>query len=244
MRINLPFVSVVIPCYNEEAYIGNLLNGLSIQSYPNFEIIVSDAKSADRSVDVIKQLNLSVLKIVSSAPNGPAAQRNFGAKHAVGELLLFLDADIFLDDRDFIRKIVETSISKGWKTSTAKVRAKDASLIERFGAAVDYYYLKLLSHTKHPVAPGWCILTRKDIFDLNKGFNEKIFFGEDYDYVSRVSKSGFGFVGGTSYCIDLRRFHEDSLKFLYKCVANEVYRHTHKYNLENSPYSYVYGKHK
>ena len=238
------FVSVVIPCYNEEAYIADLLEGLAKQSYSNFEIVISDARSTDRTLEVIKQFKVSDIKVVSSPPRGPAAQRNFGAKHALGELLLFLDADVSLKDKDFIKKLVETSTRNGWATASTKIKAKDASIIERLGTALDYRYLSLLSHTKHPVAPGWCIFTRKDVFNTNKGFNEKIFFGEDYDYVSRVGGVGFGFVKNTCYFINLRRVHEDGLKFLYKCVANEVYRHTHGYNLENSPYSYNYGGHK
>ena len=244
MKTDLPFESVIIPCYNEEAYIGKLLSALTLQSYPNFEIIVSDAKSTDNSIDIIKKINFSKIKIVSSPPNGPAAQRNFGAKHATGELLLFLDADISLEDKDFIRKIVQVSVRNNWQTASAKTKTKDATIIEKLGTAINYYYLKLLSKTKHPVAPGWCILTRKDLFDSNKDFNEKIFFGEDYDYVSRASQNGFGFVENTYYFINLRRFDEDGLSFVYKCIANEVYRHTHGYNLENSPYGYGFGKHK
>jgi GT2 family glycosyltransferase len=109
---------------------------------------------------------------------------------------------------------------------------------------MDYHYMKLLSHTKHPVAPGWCILTDRQIFENNNGFNEKIYFGEDYDYVSRVGLHGFGFVDDIRYYIDLRRVHEEGLRFLYKCVANEVYRHTHGYDLEKSPYCYKFGDHK
>jgi GT2 family glycosyltransferase len=120
---------------------------------------------------------------------------------------------------------------------------KKASLLERFGTAVDYHYIKLLRGTKHPVAPGWCILTCREIFEQSKGFNEKIQFGEDYDYVSRVGHYGFGFVDQTSYFIDLRRVHEEGFKYVYKGIANEVYRHTHKYNLEANRYGYNFGKH-
>ncbi len=244
MKITLPLVSVVIPCFNEEAYIGALLKGLSEQTYPKLEIIISDARSTDQSIAVIKQFNSLDLKIVSSDPKGPAYQRNFGAKAATGEWLLFIDADITLDDKNFVKTLVNGAIRNDWETATTKLLAKDASVSERIGTALDYYYLRLLSHTKHPVAPGWCILTKKTLFDKNKGFNEKIFFGEDYDYVSRVAKNNFGFVKDTHYLINLRRVHEDGLKFLYKCIANEVYRHTHGYNLEKSPYSYIFGKHK
>src|SRR5690606_24070347 len=98
--------------------------------------------------------------------------------------------------------------------------------------------------TKHPVAPGWCILTRRELFEANDGFNEKIHFGEDYDYVTRVGKHGFGFVEETDYYVDLRRPREEGWRLTVKAVANEIYRHTHGYNLENNPHKYEFGKHK
>jgi GT2 family glycosyltransferase len=111
-------------------------------------------------------------------------------------------------------------------------------------AHLNYSYLKLLSHTKHPVAPGYCILTKQGLFEALNGFNEKIQFGEDYDYVTRASKQGFGFVEKTYYYVDLRRTETDGLKLTLKGVANEIYRHTHGYNLENNPIKYEFGRHK
>ncbi len=237
-------MSIVIPCYNEEAYIGKLLAGLTKQNYQNLEIIISDAQSGDKSADIIGKFEHPGLKIVYSKPNGPAAQRNFGAKLAKGKWLLFIDADVIIEDKEFVKTLVETAAFNDWSTASANIGLKHASLPERIGTRMDYHYMKLLSHTKHPVAPGWCILTDRQIFENNNGFNEKIYFGEDYDYVSRVGLHGFGFVDDIRYYIDLRRVHEEGLRFLYKCVANEVYRHTHGYDLEKSPYCYKFGDHK
>jgi GT2 family glycosyltransferase len=102
----------------------------------------------------------------------------------------------------------------------------------------------LLSHTKHPVAPGYCILTKRSLFESLGGFNEKIQFGEDYDYVSRAAKQGFGFIEEIYYFVDLRRAEAEGFKLTLKGIANEVYRHTHGYNLEKNPIKYEFGKHK
>ena len=244
MKNKNPFLSVVIPCYNEATYIGILLKGLASQTYPNFEIVISNANSTDNTIEVIESFNLPNLKIVSSEAKGPGYQRNFGVKHTKGEWLLFFDADVILPDKDFIKKLFLTTMENNWMTASARFKVKDTSLIERIGTRIDYDYLKFLSHTRYPVAPGWCILTKKELFETNKGFNEKIYFGEDYDYVSRVGRKSFGFVEAACYYINLRRVHEDGLAFIYKSIANEVYRHTHHYNLEKSPYSYGFGKHK
>jgi GT2 family glycosyltransferase len=124
------------------------------------------------------------------------------------------------------------------------MKVRDASVFERFGTWANYKYTKLLQNTKHPVAAGWCILTRRDVFEKHKGFNEKIQFGEDYDYVSRSSRGAFGFTENTYYYMDLRRARAEGIRFAIKGVANEIYRHTHGYNLEKNPIKYEFGKHK
>lgn len=240
-----PLVSVVIPSYNEGTYIGRLLRSLSRQNFKDFEVVVSDAQSKDGTDKVVGGYKDKLaIRLVESPPKGPAAGRNIGAKLAKGQWLLFLDADDDIDDPDFISILLTETELRGWGTSSAKIRVKQPSARERFGVALNYRYIKMLARSKHPVAPGWCILTRTDIFKRNKGFNEKIQFGEDYDYVSRAGIDGFGFVESTYYYIDLRRAREEGLRLTIKAVANEIYRHTHGYNLEKNPIKYEFGKHK
>ena len=240
MAVNPPQVSVVIPAYNEATYIDRLLDALTKQTFKDFEVIVSDAQSKDGTDKVIEAFkNRLDIKFIEAPPKGPGYGRNVGAKAARGEWLLFLDADIDIDDPNFIEILLSRTIDKDWNTSSAKMKAR-----KPFALPVLYYYQKLLAHTKHPVAQGWCILTKKDIFEKNHGFNEKILFGEDNDYVSRTGKHGFGFVDDTHYFVDLRRNEEEGTGLLIKSIKNEIYRHTHGYNLENSPFKYEFGKHK
>lgn len=242
---NTPKVSVVIPAYNDATYIDRLLEALERQEYPDFEVIVSDAESKDGTAEVVKSFKEKLnIKLVESPPKGPAAGRNVGAKLARGQWLLFLDADDDIDDPSFMSILVREAESHGWKTASTIMKVRDAKPHERFGAWLNYRYTKLLQNTKHPVAAGWCILTRRDIFEKNNGFNEKIQFGEDYDYVSRSSRGAFGFTEKTYYYMDLRRARAEGIKFTLKGIANEIYRHTHHYNLEKNPIKYEFGKHK
>jgi glycosyltransferase involved in cell wall biosynthesis len=245
MASNPVELSIIIPAYNEATYIDRLLEALTKQSYKNFEVIVSDAQSGDGTAEVVKSFEDKLnVKFIESPPNGPGAGRNVGAKISSGEWLLFLDADNDIDDPDFIKKMLDKTQEKGWKTSSAKIKINHGRFYERVGMAINYRYLKLLSHTKHPVAPGYCILTNHEVFEKNNGFNDVIQFGEDYDYVSRASLDGFGFVEDTYYYIDLRRSREEGLHLAAKAVLNEIYRHTHHYKLDKNPIKYEFGKHK
>ncbi|HET9721874.1 MAG TPA: glycosyltransferase [Candidatus Saccharimonadales bacterium] len=237
-------VSVVIPAYNEEGYIGRLLADLAAQSFKNIEVIVADALSTDNTVDVIHSFTDKLdIKIVEAPPKNPGAGRNAGVKVARGDWLLFLDADDHTDDLDFIKTMLTKTEAKGWKTSSARFEVEKGPFSQRVGFKFYYAYLKFLSHTKHPIAPGACIFTSRDMFNRHGGFNEKITFGEDNDYVTRSAGSGFGFIGETYYYIDMRRYEEEKSSFILKSVHNELHRLTHGFKLDTSPHEYEFGKH-
>ncbi len=235
-------VSVVIPAYNEATYIDRLLDALAKQDFKDFEVIVSDAESNDGTDKVVKGFEDKLdIKFVESAPKGPAHGRNIGAKLAKGEWLLFLDADDDIDDAGFISTLLSKTEEKGWNTSSAKMASKHRG----HNLWVLYGYQKILSHTKRPVASGWCIFTKHSVFEKAGGFNENIQLGEDYEYVSRTGKNGFGFVDETYYYVDPRRNKAEGVRLLWKGTLNEIYRLLFGYKkLEKNPIGYEFGKHK
>lgn len=85
-------VSVIIPCYNGEEYIGQTLGSLLDQTRPVDEIIVVDDESDDRSMDIARSFSESVT-VLPKKNGGAAKARNYGADYAVGDALMFLDAD-------------------------------------------------------------------------------------------------------------------------------------------------------
>lgn len=94
--MNSPYFSVVVPVFNEENYIENILHALKRQTFTNFEIIISDNKSTDNSLRKIKKFqnnNVLNIKIVKCKQRGISYARNKGAKHANGKYLVFFDAD-------------------------------------------------------------------------------------------------------------------------------------------------------
>ena len=86
------FVSVIIPCYNGEAFIGQTIGSLLEQTRQADEIIVVDDGSSDDSAGIARRFGDSV-KVLSKKNEGAAIARNFGAGHAKGDALMFLDAD-------------------------------------------------------------------------------------------------------------------------------------------------------
>lgn len=85
-------VSVIIPCYNGEEFIGQALGSLLDQTRPADEIIVVDDGSTDRSAEIAQSFGASVT-VLSKGGGGAPSARNCGADHATGDAIMFLDAD-------------------------------------------------------------------------------------------------------------------------------------------------------
>ncbi|NIQ14460.1 MAG: glycosyltransferase, partial [Candidatus Dadabacteria bacterium] len=94
-----PRVTVVVPVLNEEKFLENCLQSIRSQTYQNWECIVVDDGSTDKSPEIAKNFEKidSRIRCVFHEVNfGLAAARNTGVKHAKGQLITFLDADDFL----------------------------------------------------------------------------------------------------------------------------------------------------
>jgi len=99
---DLPFVSVLVPARNEEHNIENILTSLAEQSYPNYEVIVLNDNSDDRTPEIINRVTsrYSVIKMIQGKPLDPNDNwtgKCFACKQladeAMGEYILFTDAD-------------------------------------------------------------------------------------------------------------------------------------------------------
>lgn len=88
-----PKISIIIPLYNKEKAIQRTLNSVLSQSYQNFEIVIIDDGSTDKSVEVVKQLKDHRIRLFAKPNGGPSSARNMGIEKASGEWIMFLDAD-------------------------------------------------------------------------------------------------------------------------------------------------------
>jgi glycosyltransferase involved in cell wall biosynthesis len=90
----MPIFSIIIPAYNRANTISKTLDCLYAQTFAEFEVIVVDDGSTDNTRDIVSQyVNRKGLFYYFQPNSGVSAARNFGAKHALGVYLLFLDSD-------------------------------------------------------------------------------------------------------------------------------------------------------
>lgn len=98
-------VSIIIPTYNESSSILDCINSLINQSYDDFEIIIVDDGSTDNTIKELQNMKTPELQVLKQNHLGAGQARNLGVKHAKGEILVFVDADMTFDQH-FLRNLV------------------------------------------------------------------------------------------------------------------------------------------
>jgi len=88
-----PEVSVIIPAYNREDFIADSINSVLAQTFSDYEIIIINDGSTDRTADIVKSIKNPRIKLLSTQRQGPYIARNYGIKRARGNYLAFLDSD-------------------------------------------------------------------------------------------------------------------------------------------------------
>lgn len=101
-------ISIVIPCYNEENNIKRCIDSVKKQSYEDFEVILVDDGSTDKTAEVIKK-NIEGdkrFKYYHKENGGVSSARNYGIKKAAGSYISFIDSDDYIDP-DFLKLLYE-----------------------------------------------------------------------------------------------------------------------------------------
>ena len=93
-----PLLSVIIPVYQVEKYIGQCLDSVLAQTYTNLDIILVDDGGTDSSVDICREYQKKDkrIRIISQENGGLSKARNVGVEHAYADLVTFIDSDDFI----------------------------------------------------------------------------------------------------------------------------------------------------
>ncbi len=200
-----PSTSIIIPAANEEHYLVQALDSIDRQSVAPAEVIVVVNGSTDRTRDVAEARADKVL--VYPDLLGPSRARNEGARVAVGELLVFLDADSHLSENtvEEITKIFTPTL-----LGTVAGSPDEARLKYRL-----YYQIKagcLRSHLYRGVMSG-LLFVPTQLFRRINGFDPDLLVGEYSDLISRARRAGgtYRFLATTTVKTSMRRFERHGL---------------------------------
>jgi succinoglycan biosynthesis protein ExoA len=198
-----PFVSIIVPCYNEETTIRHLLDAVLAQTYPcaQMELVISDGMSTDRTCDVIADFqnehkDLSVKLVKNSARTIPSGL-NQAIRESRGEIIVRLDAHSMPIPEYVERCVAAHEAGKGdnvggvWDiragADTWIAKAISSAAAHPLGVGDAMYRLNAKAGAVDTVPFG---SFRRTLIDKIGAFDETLLANEDYEFNTRVRESG------------------------------------------------------
>lgn len=215
-------VSVIMPLYNTEKYVKEAIDSLLVQSLLPLEIIVIDDCSTDSSYEIVKEIadTNNLIKLFKLSKNmGVSAARNYGINLAVGNWILFLDADDIVTPK-LIEKMLERlkclsqmNMNK-WLLAYSAFQQIDNSgnpLGIIYGAQRELDEIFGYELIRNDIISPSGVMIHKQSTKNVGGFDEGIKYSEDWDLWLKVAQIG-GFAYIDSPLVKIRRHNENTSK--------------------------------
>jgi glycosyltransferase involved in cell wall biosynthesis len=188
-----PLVSVVIPAYNVERYLGEAIESVLAQTYRSIELIVVDDGSTDATAEVAT--SFADVKLIRQPNRGLAAARNAGFEASAGRFVCFHDADDMMVPAKISKQV---DLLSGHPDAEIVLCAQEI-LVEE-GAELPFWHGDTTLQVRRPapkdgIAAGAMVhttssLIRREAFDRVGGFDPAIGHAEDIDWLFRAREAG------------------------------------------------------
>jgi glycosyltransferase involved in cell wall biosynthesis len=221
-----PFFSIIIPTLNEEKFLPRLLESLAKQTYRDFEVIVVDGKSKDKTVK-LAQTHTSELPALTVHVADHASlpyQRNVGAGNATGTWFIFIDADTVV--LPYCLQQIETYIQShdvSFLTTWCRPDSEDGN-DARFTLLANLLF-ESVKAMKRPASPGPFTAVTKSVFERVGGYDVEHPFLEDQDLTQRITKMGvpLHIIRETLYVWSLRRYRKEGTLHVLQAYVKSLF---------------------
>ncbi|MBI4035056.1 MAG: glycosyltransferase family 2 protein [Candidatus Chisholmbacteria bacterium] len=213
-----PKISVITPTYNEAKYIGNCLKSLQDQTLSPKEIIVVDDGSTDSSVkgttlNTHKKGSTLSIKVFRQVHLGAGAARNLGAKHAVGDILVFVDADMEFD-QDFLKNLtapIRLEKTKGTFSKQEFVKNWHNPWARAWSHCLGLKDNRLLPASYPSIAPVFRAILKSEFdraggFDAHRGYDDDWSLSEKLGYQATAASDAVYYHSNPDSLIEI--FHQ------------------------------------
>ena len=170
--MNSPAISVLMTTYNREKYVGAAIESVLNSSFKDFELVVVDDRSTDKTVDIVREWQAKddrVKLFINEQNLGDYPNRNQAAAHATGKYLKYVDADdlIYPWGLQILWECMERFPEAGWGLcSLAQDKARPFPFVLETQEAYRYHYLGPGLFHKAPLSS----IIKKELFDAVGGF--------------------------------------------------------------------------
>ena len=195
-------VSIIIPCRNEEKYIGKCVESIVSQDFPkeNLEVLVIDGMSEDKTEEIVAKYasKYSFIKLLDNSKKFTPFGLNIGVKEAKGEIILRMDAHASYE-KDYISKCLKylkeynaDNVGGILKTlpaeNTISAEAIALSLSHPFGVGTSYFRLGAKEPREVDTVFGGCY--KREVFEKIGLFNENLKKSQDIEFNLRLKRAG------------------------------------------------------
>lgn len=224
--------SVVIPLYNKEQSITNTIQSVLDQTFQDFEIVVVNDGSTDKSVERVKEFDDPRIRVIDKPNGGVSSARNRGIEEAKYEWIAFLDGDDWWKEKylyemnnlinDFPHAVIYGANYSVLDNVAISIKKNNLSPNFR-GILVDYYKIALNSML---FSSSSTIIDKKKVGDIL--FDERLSLGEDLDFWLRCTEKGAAAYYNTALAV---YNHDDPMRAMNKkhdITKNYIF-HSEKY---------------
>lgn len=231
-------LSIIIPTLEEEKYLPLLLESVKKQGLSDYEIIIVDAGSTDRTVEIAKTHGCKIAK-----GRLPAKGRNQGAAIAKGDLFLFMDAETVLY-QGFLKKALVEFLERKLDIASCPLEPATEHKMPKLLYNLFYNIPATLLENVFPYASSF-ILVKRNIHEKMGGFDESITLSDDHAYARDAAKIGkFGFLRSVKQKFIPKRYMQGGeLTILSKYVLSNFYNVLIG-NIRSDIFNYRFGQYK
>jgi glycosyltransferase involved in cell wall biosynthesis len=208
-----PYFSIIIPCLNEEHFLPNLLKNLNSQTFKDFEVIIIDGNSEDKTAKVATEFSTKYpLHLYSTTTRNVAFQRNLGAEKATGKILIFFDADTQIP-KNYLKKIAQTFEKRHPHFLTTYINVDSKKPAEVMFAFFSNLIFETGKVFKVPFSFGAMQAVKKGAFFDVGGYDTNTKFAEDSQLFQNLYDYNYKFVmlPTPRYIFSLRRLRSEGV---------------------------------
>lgn len=221
-NMHRPFFSIIIPTLNEAKYISGILNDLEDQTFRDFEVIVVDGKSKDRTREIAQSYKSNQINpiVIESTVRHVCAQRNLGSENARGVWLIFMDADdrlppFFLQGIKYHLESDPADIATTFIAPDRKYK-QSRTIVQAMNIAIE-----MAKNTKAPLINEGMFITTKKTLDSLGGFDINTHYAEGRRLLEKAKELGLTYqiYKDPAFEYSMRRIHKYGLLKITSSLA-------------------------
>ena len=207
-------LTIVIPCKNEGRGVIDILKLIRKQQL-DCQVIIADSSDDEGTLLLLKKYQQATPMVTKIVKGGlPSIARNNGASFVKTPYVLFLDADIYLQEPNMISRCLATAIGGDYDLLTCKFKTLDGKYDWIFQV---FNVVQRISSLFTPFAVGGFMLFKTETFRALGGFDEEAKIAEDYLLSSKIKPNKFKVMNKVAYTTS-RRFEKKGVWYMIKLM--------------------------